>query len=73
MIRFFLYCYILLLMIDFVVSMFPKLRNESWAKNINSLTEPVCVPFRKMLPKELPIDFSHFLVVGIILLIMKLW
>lgn len=73
MIRFLLYVYMFLLLIDFVVSMFPNFRHQPWAKKISSLTDPVCAPFRKILPKEIPLDFSHFLVIGFILLVMKLW
>lgn len=73
MIRLILYFYMFLLLVDFVVSMFPALKNQPWAKKISSVTEPSCSIFRKYMPKELPIDFSHFVVIGLILLLMALW
>ena len=73
MFRFLLYVYMLLLLIDFVVSMFPSLKYQPWAKKISSLTEPSCSIFRKYLPKDLAVDFSHFIVIGAILLLMALW
>jgi YggT family protein len=73
MIRFLLMLYILLLVVDFVVSMFAQFRQTSWAKKIHSFAEPTCAPVRSMMPKDVPVDFSHFIVIFIILLIMRLW
>jgi uncharacterized protein YggT (Ycf19 family) len=73
MLRFILYIYMLILLVDFVVSMFPSLKHQAWAKKISNLTEPTCSIFRKYLPKDLPVDFSHFIVIGAILLLMAIW
>lgn len=73
MVRLVLYFYMFLLLVDFVVSMFPSLKHQPWAKKISSVTEPACSIFRKYMPKELPVDFSHFIVIGLILLFMALW
>lgn len=73
MVRFIFYIYMLLLLIDFVVSMFPNLKFRPWARKISNLTEPSCSIFRRYLPKDLPIDFSHFIVIGAILMLMALW
>ena len=73
MVRFILYVYMLLLLIDFVTSMFPSLKHQAFAKKISNLTEPACSIFRKYLPKDMPVDFSHFVVIGAILLLMAIW
>jgi YggT family protein len=72
-IRSLLFLYIVVLIVDAVISLFPQFRNQAWAMQVNKLAEFSCAPVRKSLPKDLPVDFSHAVVIGIIFIIMKLW
>lgn len=73
MLRLILYVYMFILLVDFVVSMFPNLKHQPWAKKISNLTEPSCSIFRKYLPRDLKVDLSPFAVIASILLLMALW
>lgn len=72
-IRSLLFIYIVILIVDAVVSLFPQFRQQSWAQQVNKLAEFSCAPVRKSLPKDLPVDLSHAVVIGIIFIVMKLW
>jgi len=62
-----------LLLVDFVLGLFPQWKNHDVAKKIRKLANPSCELVRKFLPADLPVDFSHFVVILGLLILMKLW
>lgn len=73
MIRFLLNLYVYLLIIDAVMSFFPHLRRHYIVANIRKAADFTCAPVRKLLPRDLPLDFSPIVVILAIYLIMALW
>jgi len=66
-----LYTYIVV--IDAIMSYFPQLSVYNWRRKLKMIADYACDPIRKKLPPHLPIDFSPFLVVLIIKLLIFLW
>lgn len=73
MIRALLYIYMLLLLVDFFVSLFPQLQIQPWVKSLRQWTSPSSLFVRRFIPMELPVDFSPLLVIALLLLVIKLW
>jgi len=63
LIRFFIYLYVWIIIIDIVLSYFPQFKNASWAKKIRDLADITCKPIRGLMPKGLPFDFSPLVVI----------
>lgn len=73
MIRLLLNLYIYLLIIDAILSFFPHLRRHVVVANIRRAADFTCAPVRKILPRDLPVDFSPVVVILAIYLLMALW
>ncbi len=73
MIRILLNVYIGLLIVDAVLSYLPELRKTTWAIKLKQAADVTLNPVRKILPQDLPLDISPFLVVLALELIMVLW
>ncbi|HLE09753.1 MAG: hypothetical protein A2504_14645 [Bdellovibrionales bacterium RIFOXYD12_FULL_39_22] len=73
MIRVILNIYIALLIVDAVLSYMPELRKANWAVKVKQAADVTLNPVRKILPQDLPLDISPFIVVLAIELIMALW
>ena len=65
--------YIVLIIIDTVLSYLPQFRNQSWAQYIKKASDFTCNPVRKILPENLPADFSPLIVILGLELIKQLW
>ena len=55
--------YILVLVASVVLSYFPHLRHHPVVMRIHQASELTCKPIRKLLPPDLPFDFSPILVI----------
>lgn len=73
MIRFLLHMYILLLIVDVVLSFFPQVRAHQATVMIRKAADFSCRPIRRLLPADLPFDFSPLVVIIGIQLIIALW
>jgi uncharacterized protein YggT (Ycf19 family) len=73
MIRTLLDLYSLLLIADFIISFFPSIKYQPWVRNIRKASEFTCKPVRQILPPDLPIDPSPFIVILAINLLKLLW
>ena len=73
MIRFILHLYVFVIILDSVLSYMPQYQNEPWAKFVKQLADYTLKPIRKILPQDLPFDFSPLIVIIILQLIPGLW
>jgi YggT family protein len=73
MIRALIQLYIFVLIIDVFLSFLPQLRGQSWAKAIRKAADLTCAPIRKVMPPDLPFDFSPLIVIMAFQLIRFLW
>ena len=65
--------YIFVLIIDVVLSYFPGIRNASYVVLIRRISDLTCAPIRRFLPRDLPFDFSPFIVILGLKFIVSLW
>jgi len=73
MIRFIINFYIVIIIIDAILSYFPQFKDESWAKMIKKAADYTTKPVRKLLPADLPFDLSPLIVIFILNLVKILW
>ena len=73
MIRLIIKFYILVLIVDMVLSYFPQIRNNEIARAIRKAADFTEKPVRELLPKDLPFDFSPLIVILLLNLLMTLW
>lgn len=63
MIRFLIDIYILVIIADVVISYLPQYSNQEWAKKVRQFAGYSLNPVRKLLPGDLPFDFSPIVVI----------
>lgn len=73
MIRFLIYLYIYVLIVDALLSYFPQYQNKPWSRTIKKLANYTLEPVRKILPSDLPFDVSPIIVIILLNLLPKLW
>ena len=73
MIRALLDFYILILIVDAILSYVPSMRRQIWAQKIKKVADFTCAPIRRYLPPDLPFDVSPLVVIVLIKLIQALW
>jgi YggT family protein len=73
MIRLIINIYVFIVVADAIFSFFPQFQRESWVKTIKKLAEYSTKPIRKLLPPDLPFDFSPLIVVFLLNLVKLLW
>lgn len=73
MIRFLINIYTWIVLADVVLSYVPQYQHQQWAKTINKLAGFTLNPVRKILPADLPFDFSPIIVLIILQLLPALW
>jgi len=74
MIRFLIYLYTWLIIVDAVLSYIPDLKQQPWAKKIHQLVEYSVAPIRKLLPaNDLPIDIAPLIVIVLLQIIIRIW
>lgn len=72
-IRTLLQIYIYALIFEAILSFFPEMEKHKWRRQLRKICDYTCNPIRKVLPPNLPFDFSPLLVILIINLLMFLW
>ena len=73
MIRFIIKIYIYIVILDAILSYFPQVRNQEWARMVRKLCDFTEKPIRKLLPPDLPIDISPIIVIVLLNVLMALW
>lgn len=73
MIRALLNLYILILVVDTILSYLPQFRNTPWGLKIKKVADFSLAPIRKVLPPDLPFDISPIIVILLVKLIEALW
>jgi YggT family protein len=62
MIRALINLYLILLIVDFILSFLPQYRSQPWALWVKKAADLTCRPVRQALPPDLPYDFSYIIV-----------
>ncbi|MDA9189617.1 YggT family protein [bacterium] len=65
--------YILVIIIDTILSYIPKYQYKSWVLKVRALADFTQKPIRKILPRDIPFDISPLVVILAIKLIQMLW
>ena len=73
MIRIILNIYILVLIIDAVLSFLPEIRGKEIGQKIKFIADLTLKPIRKFLPSDLPFDLSPLIVIVGIKILMVIW
>lgn len=73
MIRFLLNLYVLILILDTILSYIPQARSHELGILIRKAADFTCRPIRRLLPPDLPFDFSPLIVILIIGFIKAAW
>jgi len=73
MIRLLIDLYIFILIADVILSYLPQFRYKNWAVMIKKVADYTCAPVRKIMPPDLPFDFSPMVVIALLKLIEVLW
>lgn len=73
MIRFLINLYVYILIADVILSFIPQYADQPWAKFIKKMANYTLAPVRKVLPQDLPFDFSPIIVIVLLQLIPSLW
>jgi YggT family protein len=73
MIRFLINIYTWIVLADAILSYMPQYKHHQWAKTVSKLAGYTLDPIRKILPRDLPFDFSPIVVLIILQLIPALW
>ncbi len=73
MIRLILNLYIIVLILDTLLTFMPKFKSHPVALYIKKAADLSLIPVRKMLPPDLPFDFSPMVVILFIQIFKALW
>jgi len=73
MIRSLLNLYVLILIVDVILSYLPQFRHQPWAQFIRKASDITCRPIRQVMPPDLPFDFSPMIVIVGLQLLKVLW
>ncbi len=73
MIRFLILVYTWIILVDTFLSYFPQYKRQQWAKAVHKLAEYSLAPVRKLLPNDLPFDFSPLIVIILLQILPALW
>ncbi len=73
MIRVLIGIYTWIILADVILSYLPNYQHKEWAKFIKKLAGFTLDPVRKVLPPDLPFDFSPVVVLIILQLLPALW
>lgn len=69
--------YIVVIMIDAILSFFPESKKWKWAQYVRSWSNFICRPIREKITSKgmlyIPVDLSYFLAILILKLLMILW
>lgn len=65
--------YVLVLIADIVLSYLPQFRHHPAVIYVRKASDLTCKPVRKMLPEDLPLDFSPLIVIFGLKILEVLW
>ena len=65
--------YILLIVVDAVLSFFPQFRMRSWYRVVRESAEFTEGPVRRYLPRDLPLDISPIVVIILLNIFLIFW
>jgi len=65
--------FLILLVVDAVLSYIPQVRQQAWAQKLKQGADLVLNPIRKFLPKDWPVDVSPLIVIIVVKLFELLW
>lgn len=73
MIRTLISIYIYIIIIDALLSYFPQVQRQAWAKGLRQVADFSQKPIRPYMPKDWPFDPSPIVVIIVLNIIMALW
>jgi len=73
MIRSLINLYVLVLIVDVILSYLPQFRSQPWARFIKKAADFTCRPIRQVMPPDLPFDFSPMIVIIGLQIFRALW
>lgn len=73
LIRAFINIYILIIIIDVILSYLPEYAKTAWGKKIRVLSDYTCAHVRKYIPKDLPMDPTPLIVIVALKAMIALW
>lgn len=73
MIRLVINLYILILILDTVLSYLPQFRHTNWATKIREVANLTLRPIRRYMPADMPFDFSPVVAIVLLKLLVALW
>jgi YggT family protein len=73
MIRMIINLYILVIILDVILSYLPQFRSQQWALMIKKAANFTCRPIRQFLPPDMPFDISPMIVIILLNLLVALW
>ena len=62
--------YIYVIIIDVVMSYFPQVKEQGWARTLHKIADAPQKPIREMLPQNIPLDPSPMIVIILIQMLM---
>ncbi len=71
-IHYLLRIFIYILIIDVILSYFPQLRSQEWARRLHQIADVPQKPIREMLPQGLPLDPTPMILIVLIQILMYL-
>lgn len=71
-IHYLLQIFIYILIIDVILSYFPQLRSQEWARRLHQIADVPQKPIREMLPQNLPLDPTPMILIVLIQILMYL-
>lgn len=72
LIHYLLQIFIYILIIDVILSYFPEVRSQEWARKLHKIADIPQKPIREMLPQNLPLDPTPMILIILIQILMYL-
>ncbi|MCM2350373.1 MAG: YggT family protein [Bacteriovoracaceae bacterium] len=72
LIHYLLQIFIYILIIDVILSYFPEVRSQEWARKLHQIADIPQKPIREMLPQNLPLDPTPMILIILIQILMYL-
>lgn len=72
LIHYLLQIFIYVLIIDVILSYFPQLKSQEWARKLHQIADIPQKPIREMLPQGMPLDPTPMILIILIQILMYL-
>lgn len=73
MIRLIIKFYMVLIILDAVLSYFPQFNRQEWRMKLKKIVDISCNPVRRLLPESLPFDLSGLIVIFLLSLFIQIF